>query len=381
MPNSKKIFFPNLDGLRFIAFSMVFLGHMQGGPFRVAEVQNIYLQKALLLFTNGKTGVSIFFVLSGFLITYLILSEIKLNGKLDVIKFYIRRSLRIWPLYFLILLLIFGIFPLLMNAFHENWSQYDMQPWYYFVFLSNFDVLHIYLNNGKDILASTLTWSVAIEEQFYLVWPLLFLALKSHFYKFIFPACIAICYAFRYYHADNSSILYYHTISVFGDLALGGWVAYLSLTNEKFKDFFINQSYPQRVITYLAGGLLLYALQFGHSLVFNVFGRLIQTLFFSYVIMDQNFNLQPNWKLSNNKLFTFWGKYTYGLYLWHAFLLMIVNIIGAKLLHFSLDSMTVRIVLAVVGFLVSLTVSYCSYHWYEAWFLKLKDKFSFIHKD
>ncbi len=381
MPNSKKIFFPNLDGLRFIAFSMVFIAHIQGNSFRIPDIKNIYLQKLLLLFANGKTGVSIFFVLSGFLITYLILSEIRLNGRLDVIKFYIRRTLRIWPLYFLLLALIFGIFPILMRLFHEDWSQFDMQPWYYFVFLSNFDVMHILLRNGNDMAASSLTWSVSIEEQFYLVWPLLFVILRKSMYKFIFPALIILCYTFRYIHSDSAPVLYLHTISVCGDLALGGWAAYLSLTNDRFRSFFNTQTYKQRIGTYLLSIAVLYTIQFGTQPVFIIFNRFLQTLFFAYVILDQNFNSQLKWKLSNNKFITFLGKYTYGLYLWHAFVIMIVNIILTKLLHFSPGNAMLHIAVAVFGFILSLAVSYCSYHWYEAWFLKLKDKFSFIHKE
>jgi peptidoglycan/LPS O-acetylase OafA/YrhL len=380
MQNSKKIFFPNLDGLRFIAFSMVFIAHIQGNSFRIPDIDNVFLRKFLLLFANGKTGVSIFFVLSGFLITYLILSEIKLNGKLDVIKFYVRRTLRIWPLYFLLLLVIFGIMPLLMQYFHENWKQFDMTPWYYFTFLSNFDVLHILLNKGNDLAASSLTWSVAIEEQFYLIWPLLFLGFNKNLYKFIFPAFVILCYSFRYFNADNETILYFHSISVCGDLALGGWAAYLSLTNDRFKNFFITQSYKQRISFYFFATAVLYVIQFGTHPLFLVFNRLPQTLFFSYIILDQNFNPQTKWKLSNNRFITFWGKYTYGLYLWHAFILMIINIAVSKLLHFSLDQFTVRAVVAILGFVLSLTVSYCSYIWFEAWFLRLKDKFSFIHK-
>jgi len=381
MPNSKKIFFPNLDGLRFIAFSMVFIAHIQGNGFRIPDIENIYLRKFLLLFANGKTGVSIFFVLSGFLITYLILSEIKLNGRLDVIKFYIRRTLRIWPLYFLLLVLIFGVLPISMRLFHQDWNQFDMEPWYYFVFLSNFDVLHILLKKGNDMAASSLTWSVSIEEQFYLVWPLLFIILKKNFYKFIFPAFIILCYVFRCMYSDSEPVLYFHTISVCGDLALGGWAAYLSINNERFRDFFRDQKYTLRICTYALSIILLYCIQFGTHPMFLVFGRLLQSLFFAYVILDQNFNLQTKWKLSNNKFISFWGKYTYGLYLWHAFVLMIVNIVVHKLLHFPSDNVIVHIAVAVIGLVFSLVVSYYCYHWYEARFLKLKDKFSFIHKE
>lgn len=380
MSASKKLFFPNLDGLRFVAFFMVFLWHSIRRPFELLQVKNVYLQKLFYLFVNGKTGVSIFFVLSGFLITYLILSEIQLNGKLDVIKFYIRRSLRIWPLYFLLLLLVFAAMPPAMNLLHQNWQQFTMQPWWYFVFLSNFDVLRIYLTNGQDLLASTVTWSVAIEEQFYLVWPLLFAFLPKQLYKFIFPALVVLCYSFRWWHADNDSILYYHTISVCGDLALGGWAAYLSFTNTVFVNFFKNQTNKQRLLCYAAAIVLLYFIQFGNTPLFHAFGRLPQTLFFCYVILDQNFNQQPRYKFSKNRLMSFWGKYTYGLYLWHAFVLMIITVVASKVLHLSLESFAVHAAIAAAGFGISLLVSYYSYHWFENWFLKLKERFSFIHK-
>ncbi|MEO5648227.1 MAG: acyltransferase, partial [Chitinophagaceae bacterium] len=183
----KKIFFPNLDGLRFVAFFMVYLWHAFKDAFTGLHIQNIYINNLFYTFANGKTGVSIFFVLSGFLITYLILSEIALNGKLDVKRFYIRRSLRIWPLYYLILLVIFVIIPIVIRMMHLDWAKYDMQPFYYLVYLSNFDVLRIYQHGGNDFLPSTVTWSVAIEEQFYFIWPLFFFIFNPRHFKYIFP--------------------------------------------------------------------------------------------------------------------------------------------------------------------------------------------------
>ena len=377
----KKIFFPNLDGLRFVAFFMVFLWHAFKRPFELLDVKNSWLQKIFYLFVNGKTGVSIFFVLSGFLITYLILSEIKLNHKLSISKFYIRRSLRIWPLYFLLLLLIFAVLPIGMHLFNQQWNTFDMRPWYYFVFLSNFDVLHIYLTNGTDLLASTVTWSVAIEEQFYLVWPLLFTLTPGRLYKYIFPLVLLLSYTFRYMHADNDPVLYYHTISVCGDLAIGGWAAYLSFSNENFVQWFGKQSNLLRGLIYTGGILILYLIQFGENNFFHVFSRFIQTLFFCYIILDQNFNEQPAFKFSNNKFLTFWGKYTYGLYLWHAFILMIVTVFFTKYLHYSLRNSATYLIIAPIGFSLSLLTSYLSYTWFESWFLNLKKQFGSISKD
>src|SRR6476660_5257777 len=104
-----KVFFPNLDGLRFFAFFLVYLQHAFGDLLAEIGQPGFWLGR---LQTNvsgaGGIGVSFFFVLSGFLITYLILREIQLYGFLDVRAFYIRRSLRIWPLYYAVI--IFGFF-------------------------------------------------------------------------------------------------------------------------------------------------------------------------------------------------------------------------------------------------------------------------------
>lgn len=378
----KKIFFPNLDGLRFIAFLMVFLWHTLKTPFEIYANKNDWINNLFYLLMNGKTGVSIFFVLSGFLITYLILAEIKLNGKLNVFKFYIRRSLRIWPLYFLLLILVFAVIPVIMNWFHLNRGQYNMRPWFYFLFIGNFDVLHIYMTNGRDLLASTITWSVAIEEQFYFIWPLLFAFIPVRFYKYIFPVLVSAAYIFRSCYAGNTAVLSFHTFSVGGDLALGGWAAYLSFFNKGFVGFFEKQSNSSRGFIYLAGIAILYFIQFAaaNSLV-QVYERLLQTTFFCYIILDQNFCRQNFLKFSNNRFISFWGKYTYGLYLWHPVVLLITTVLLTKVLHFSLQDASTYLIIAPVGLAVSLLVSFVSYRFFELYFLNLKKKFAYINKN
>ena len=103
-----KIYFPGLNGIRFIAATMVIIAHIEGfknkmGYWNIND-NNVINQL-------GNQGVKIFFVLSGFLITYLLLKEKARFKSIDVRKFYIRRILRIWPLYFLVLLGGFFIIP------------------------------------------------------------------------------------------------------------------------------------------------------------------------------------------------------------------------------------------------------------------------------
>lgn len=109
-----KVHFPGLNGLRFIAALSVIIGHVE----LIKLDYGIYNFKNTIPFytnTAGHLGVVLFFVLSGFLITYLLLVEKDKYGKVAVKKFYIRRVLRIWPLYFLILVIVFLLFPLISN--------------------------------------------------------------------------------------------------------------------------------------------------------------------------------------------------------------------------------------------------------------------------
>jgi peptidoglycan/LPS O-acetylase OafA/YrhL len=129
-------FFENLDGLRFLSFLSVFFFHI---------FQSDKYPTLNFLFKNGKLGVNFFFVLSGFLITYLLIIE-KNDIKINVFKFWIRRALRIWPLYFLCVALGFLISPILFNCYGIQLAETAELP-YFLTFLANFNVIKMdYLN-------------------------------------------------------------------------------------------------------------------------------------------------------------------------------------------------------------------------------------------
>src|SRR5688500_5665020 len=107
-PLGKDSYFPAVDGLRFFAFFIVFLHHTLLNISSTNPLLNGFL---VIIQKNGWVGVDLFFVLSGFLITMLLLKERQKFGRYSLRNFWIRRSLRIWPLYFLGLLFGFFIFP------------------------------------------------------------------------------------------------------------------------------------------------------------------------------------------------------------------------------------------------------------------------------
>ncbi|WP_035566001.1 acyltransferase family protein [Hymenobacter sp. IS2118] len=164
---SGPVYFPNLNGLRFVAAVLVIINHIEqqrlfhGRPSLSAwpVVQRI-----------GDEGVTLFFVLSGFLITCLLLLEQEQTGQLAVGQFYKRRALRIWPLYYAVVavaLLVLPHVPLLReNFFSAAIPQLPEKALLHVLLLPN---VALALYGGIPFLSQA--WSIGTEEQFYLVWP------------------------------------------------------------------------------------------------------------------------------------------------------------------------------------------------------------------
>jgi peptidoglycan/LPS O-acetylase OafA/YrhL len=358
---------------------MVFIQHAIVPAFEHLNIKGTFWEALIRLAGNGAYGVSIFFVLSGFLITYLMLSERELYGKIHVLYFYVRRTLRIWPLYYAVITFAFILYPFFKQIIGIQ-THLGSRPAYYFLFLSNFDVIHIQKYfSGQDSMSGNITWSVAIEEQFYLVWPILFYVLPKKFYRVIFLATIAASLIFRYVYADDVAFLYFHSLSVCSDLALGGLCAWYALYSEAFTDFL--KRLPKIVIAaiyvlgmyWLLAGISQFRIPYA-----NVFTRLVSTLFFAFVILEQNYCRHSLYKFSRLKTLSFWGKYTYGLYLLHPIALTMLDV-AFRLLRIDYQRTFLSTLSAgLAALVISLLLSYVSYEYFEKRFLKLKKKFSFV---
>lgn len=317
----EKIHFENLDGLRFIGAFMVFLFH----AFTInREVWGDFFESAPFLWLRklvsiGHYGVNLFFVLSGFLITYLLLKELRERGKIHVGFFLVRRILRLWPLYFVIVLFGFFVFPHLpfgIQTVHEFWR--------YSLFLSNFDEI---INGSRDsINFLTATWSVSIEEQFYICWALVigFFQWKTvRSFQYFFLLVIAGSFAFRFYYAANPDFLYYHTLSVISDMAIGGLLA--SWVFEKSSIGIIGALKKWHIILiYVAGiGFLFSANKLLPGRLISL-ERLISGLFFAFVIIEQLQSGHSFFKADRIPFFQRAGKLTYGFYLFHSILIFYI---------------------------------------------------------
>ena len=168
-------YFPRLDGMRFLAFLLVFFHHFPSCDFRPDKLVSKY----------GWSGVELFFVLSSFLLTRLIKREIEKTGGISYKKFYLRRILRIWPLYFFYILLILSVFGLAKPPDSVSYGRILGL----FTFTDN--LWSSVSGNNTALHYVAHLWTISLEEQFYLFLPfvvpvLLKMRKKSQNAAFIF---------------------------------------------------------------------------------------------------------------------------------------------------------------------------------------------------
>lgn len=380
----KKVYFENLDSLRTIACLIVIFQHSGLGKTLRGLTDNAFIINLIEIATNGGLGVSFFFVLSGFLITFLLLKEHQERGEISLKKFYMRRFLRIWPLYYAVVICGFFVIPFLKSMLGVSTAlSNDLE--YYVVFLSNFDLMQNGIDGltGQSATMLNITWSVAIEEQFYLFWPLLFKFSKKRHYLYLMLAITLFSILFRMYYRENIYYLNFHTLSLMLDLSIGGAVAYLSIYSNGFQRF-IQQLSKKLVWLFYAIGFLFIYLTYtpdywplfdNYSLALT---KVLTTVFFAFVIIEQNFCKNSIQKLGRYKLLSKYGKYTYGMYLLHPIVIYFLALFFKKLndtlsIHylFSGLSFTLLTILLTVG------ISLLSYKYLELPFLKIKKKFQY----
>ena len=372
----KKVYFPNLDGWRFVAFLGVFYHHSFQTQNTIILDDPIY--RALKSTTsNGELGVDFFFVLSGFLIIYLLITEKQLTGKIDLRNFYIRRVLRIFPLYYLCVFFGFVIFPLL-KSFLGAVPDESANPILYSVFLGNLDIVSNAAMPDSGVLG--ILWSVAIEEQFYLVVPLLLMVIPTKYYPSLFVVVIVISFVMRGLNIDNYFYIKFHTFSSIGNLAVGGLAANYSATRPDFIRFFAELRPVFILALYVFTiVLLVFRAEIFAVSALKVFEAIIFSLAFGMIILEQNNSRRSLFKMSNNRLFTRLGRYTYGLYCLHLLAALIVLTIGSKL-GINTQLWQVVIIEMPLMLIISIALAFLSYEFYEKRFLKLKDRFSVIVK-
>lgn len=345
-----KPYFPHLDGLRFFAFLIVFISHAV-----------LFILNGKLYFAQGDMGVSFFFVLSGFLITHIIYFEKETKKSINITNFYARRILRIWPVYFMVLIGSIILSKLnLQNLPYEVGFKPEFLPWY-FGFISNFYMIKI---GGLSVILAIL-WSISIEEQFYFVWPLVVSFVKEKFMPIILGLIIIGSTIFRLINADNYNILHYSTFSVLSDLALGCLVGFLTFkipkSENKIKDLFSKKNTLVLYMSLIIATLIkMFPPQWlSGSNIYKAMLPLIFSSIFILIILEQNYSNNSFFKASKIKSITYLGQISYGLYAYHAIAIAIVFSI------FSTLNIKNGILISIISFVFTTIISHLSYKYIE----------------
>tara|TARA_B100000787_G_scaffold164130_1_gene146487 strand:- start:2098 stop:4119 length:2022 start_codon:yes stop_codon:yes gene_type:complete len=295
---------PDIDGLRAIAVISVIFYHAE---------QSI---KNFKILPGGFVGVDIFFVISGFLITSIILKELKETKKFSFVSFYIRRVKRIMPVFLLVFI---TTFPFIWLFFIPvSFVDYSKSLFSSLFFLSNY---HFYfsgeLYDAENSLLKPLmhTWSLSIEEQFYVVFPLLlfvcFTFLKNHLSKIIFfTICISFLFMIFIFQ-KNESLAFFSFFSRFWELMCGSLIAVLNY-NKKETYGLSNNIYSLIGLIFLFFSVFF----FNDNTNFPYYSTSIPVIGTSLIIY---FNNKENliYKILSLKFLVYLGLISYSLYLWH----------------------------------------------------------------
>ena len=360
MMQNNRPYFPNLDGLRFFGFLLVFISHIV-----------LFILDGKLYLAQGDLGVRFFFVLSGFLITYLLYFEKENSaGLINLKKFYKKKALRILPVLFITLFLAFIVGRLKLEnlPFLVDVTIRDL-PWF-LGFTSNF-----YIINFTNISASiAILWAVSVEEQFYIVSAPIVAFIKKQNVYILLILIIILSTIFRFINADNSSRVLYSTFSVASDLAIGSLFGLLAFSRENFipkitKFFSRNNVIILYAIIVSVVYIKMFPLKFIPVVLMSAYTAILPVIIsvlFAFVILEQNYSSNSLFKAGKNKYINYLGKISYGLYAYH--------MIAIALTFSILKSLNVnsRILITIFSFILTILISHLSFKYIENKILKFK---------
>ena len=395
----KKEYFKGLDSLRFFAALAVFFTHVElikkftgFGTHWIDPEERItkftlfqsVMSKEIdplspLIAYSSALGVVFFFVLSGFLITFLLLKEKEQNNSIAIKKFYLRRALRIWPLYYLIFILGFFVLPYLDffavpgqdNFFQQNfWGNLTL----YAFFMPNL-AFAIYTTAVPNIGQS---WSIGVEEQFYLLWPLLIRKSKNILKSILWitGTIIAlkgiILLSSPFVKLDALIVLKkFLAMSKLECMALGGLGAYVLFNN---KEKILRIVY--RPISQITSVVILPILIYFTPTAFEDILHLLFSISFLVIILNVASNEKSILKFEN-RIFQYLGRISYGFYMFHVMCIVFTIHFLDKYIGLDNDiSKPQHILLYGISFLLTVALSSLSYHIFEKAFIRLKDKYA-----
>ena len=364
------LFFPNLNGVRFIAAFWVIIHHIEQYKEKFGYDNQLFYTRFIRLI--GPLSVFLFFVLSGFLITSLLLVEKERTNTINIKSFYMRRVLRIWPLYYFTVFLGLFVLPSITylnisgetELIHLNFTEKLIL---YLLILPN-----IVTGVFKHIPYLSQNWSIGVEEQFYYFWPWVIRQTKASRLLIVMIIFFALFYVTRsltvLYMPETGWWKYLSefikslriTCMILG--AIGAYLTYFKL-NSKLVQFIFHKGF--QIGLYLT---LILMLTFGVYL--PGINQEVYALIFTLILM--NLAKNPVSILSlENPIFNYLGKISYGMYMYHT----IAVVIGVKISHSFNNS---NFVSYPISYILTIIMAGISYQFFEKPFLKIKDKFTTV---
>jgi peptidoglycan/LPS O-acetylase OafA/YrhL len=351
MERTKEHYFRQLDGLRFVAIFMVLVAH-----YLQWQWANVWLLKFPFTY-----GVTLFFVLSGFLITRILLSQSDFEPKRVLRTFYIRRIFRIFPVYYV------AIFGLLLLGY-EN--ARELFPWLVTYTINIYESIH----NTVAVGNFNHFWSLAVEEQFYLIWPFLVLFLPKKYFLPLTLSLVLMSVGYKVYLYEFTPNWVRNDVSLFtnfNSLGMGGILAYVYMyRREDFEKFASNKALIP--LTLLAFFTVFIRTIYDLEMFKSTLMQFVWVVFFTSVIARSiiGFSGIIGFFLEN-PVIVYLGRISYGIYIFHQFVPSFVfasqpswgYLLGNKYLAF------------VVFFGITVAISTISWYVLERPMNKLKQKF------
>lgn len=346
-------YYTSLDGLRGIAAIMVVIYHIFYYP-NLNYISNLGAIQKVTEF--GRHGVPLFFVLSGFVITRILIYTRDDTNYFR--SFYKKRILRILPLYYLFLLIYYSLAPLLSTG-GKGVELIQQVPFY--VYLQNFaEVLNIKASGPGHY------WTLSIEEQFYILWPLAVYSVNpKNLWKLIGILVISV-FILRYLMLREGLPIDKFTFTRIDQILMGAFIAVLEWSGYLRKDKSLLKMeliglfvLPATIFVYL------YTNKF--PLLIGIISQsIVGLLFFSIIgcvlLLNDNHFLT---KFLTWNVLQYFGKISYGIYVWHVLIIMILN------KFFITRIFLIDFILPLV---ITIIVAHLSYNYFENIFLKMKDK-------
>ena len=358
--------FPNLDGLRFIGAGLVIIWHVRKATSQLGLGRSSDHEHWELL---GNAGVLLFFVLSGFLITWLLLEEEQRLGRIHVRPFLMRRVLRIWPLYFFMVVLALFVIPSFMLLHTPGMPAADVLaqwPLKLLLFALFLPTLVPELTNGVPDAAHL--WSIGTEEYFYALWPLaliIFRRIRPLLVVGVFFGWSAVYTLLAY--GSGPGIRFVEVLFAFwrnfniDAMAAGAGMALLMLRGGKVLRVLLDLRVfiATAVVTVAVLSQFAWIALVGHQVIMVLFALLV-------------LNLAANPRaacLLEQPWLRYLGKISYGLYVYHPPLVVLVLSLMARFkpLHFAWAYPLV--------FLLTMAVAGISYRFLESPILKLRTRY------